>query len=32
MEIFGGLIAYNEAVLAQLANCGFEQGPREPGS
>ncbi|WP_395153478.1 LuxR C-terminal-related transcriptional regulator [Ilumatobacter sp.] len=32
VEIFGGLIAYNEAVLAQLAHCGFEQGPPELGA
>jgi DNA-binding NarL/FixJ family response regulator len=32
VEIFGGLIAYNEAVLAQLAHYGFDQGPRGLGA
>ena len=32
VEIFGGLIAYNEAVLGQLVDFGLEQGPREPDS
>lgn len=32
VEIFGGLIAYNEAVLTQLSQCGFERGQRRPGT
>lgn len=32
VEIFDGLLAYNEALLAQLTHCGFEQGPRELGA
>ena len=32
VEISGGLIAYNEAVLAQLAHSGIEPGRRVPGS
>lgn len=32
VEIFGGLIAYNEAILAQLVHCGYEQGPHKPGA
>ena len=32
VEIFGGLIAYNEAVLTQLGHCGFESGGRALGS
>lgn len=32
VEIFGGLIAYNEAVLAQLAHSGIEPGHPAPGS
>jgi DNA-binding NarL/FixJ family response regulator len=32
VEIFGGLIAYNEAVLTQLSQYGFESGQREPGT
>lgn len=32
VEIFGGLIAYNEAVLTQLSEHGFESGQRESGT
>jgi DNA-binding NarL/FixJ family response regulator len=32
VEIFGGLIAYNEAVMTQLGLGGFEHGPAEPGA
>lgn len=32
VEIFGGLIAYNEAVLTQLSQHGFESGQRESGT
>jgi DNA-binding NarL/FixJ family response regulator len=32
VEIFGGLIAYNEAVMTQLDHCGFEQGLPSLGS
>jgi DNA-binding NarL/FixJ family response regulator len=32
VEIFGGLIAYNEAVLTQLSQHGFESGRRESGT